>query len=115
MFHGEIKTKWLDDGVTMELLEDIYFIDSAGIKWACRAGDWVDGASIPRFFWRIIGSPLRGKYRKASVFHDVACTKKTGNTETASLMFYDAMIETGVGKVQATLMYWAVYYFGPQW
>lgn len=115
MFYGEIKTKWLDDGVTMELLEDVYFIDRAGIKWICKAGDLVDGASIPRFFWRVIGSPLRGKYRKASVFHDVACTKRIGSKETASLMFYDAMIEEGAGKAKASIMYWAVYYFGPQW
>jgi len=29
-----------------------------------------DGASIPRFFWRLIGPPLTGKYRQAAVIHD---------------------------------------------
>ena len=115
MYYGKIKTEQLDNGVTMELLEDIHFIDKGGIKWTCRKGDWVDGASVPRFFWRFIGPPLRGKYRAASVFHDVACTRKTGNTESASLMFYDAMIESGTHHWRAKLMYWSVYYFGPQW
>lgn len=115
MFEGSIKTEWLPDGETMILLEDIHFVDTGGVRWTCKAGDWVDGASIPRFFWRIIGPPLRGKYRAASVFHDVACSKKIGNTETASNMFYDAMIESGVCKWKACIMYLAVLNFGPQW
>jgi len=31
-----------------------------------------DGASIPRFFWRVVGSPFTGKYRRAAIFHDAA-------------------------------------------
>lgn len=115
MFIGKIRTEWLSDGNTMVLLEDVDFLDTRNILWQCKKGDEIDGASIPRFFWRIIGPPLRGKYRKASVFHDVACSKKLHNTKMASDMFYDAMIESGVGRVKAGFMYLAVYYFGPQW
>jgi hypothetical protein len=68
MFVGKIKTEWLSDGDTMVLLEDCSFIDSTGYRWECLAGDRVDGASIPKFFWRIIGSPLRGNTGRPQSF-----------------------------------------------
>lgn len=38
-------------------------------------GEWdFDGASIPRLFWRLVGPPLRGTYRRGALLHD-ACYK----------------------------------------
>jgi len=35
------------------------------------ATGWLfDGASIPRVFWRLIGHPLRGEYRRGALAHD---------------------------------------------
>ena len=50
----------------MILLEDVSFT-SKGKIWTAPAGSVIDGASIPRFFWRVIGSPFIGYYRRASV------------------------------------------------
>ena len=32
-----------------------------------------DGASVPRFFWRVIGSNTDNKFLVASLIHDVLC------------------------------------------
>ena len=46
-FIGEIKTKWLDDGRDMRLLEDFTYLDYKKRKWVSPK-DWkIDGATIP--------------------------------------------------------------------
>jgi hypothetical protein len=75
----------------------------------------VDGASIPKFAWSIIGGPFEGKYRDASVIHDVACVARSAPWEYVHLVFYYAMLASGVDKTTAKIMYAAVYHFGPRW
>src|SRR5262245_9101617 len=70
---GKVKTEWLEEGRKMRLLETFTYIDPKGAAWLAPEGSVVDGASIPRFAWSIIGGPFEGKYRNASVIHDVAC------------------------------------------
>ena len=71
-FSGQIETRWENDGVTMVLLNELRYTDPYGEVWVAPAGSRVDGASIPRAFWSVIGGPFEGKYRNASVLHDVA-------------------------------------------
>jgi hypothetical protein len=73
-----------------------------------------NGASIPRFFWRVFGSPFCGKHRRPSVLHDYLWmmagkyTEVTGMSSSqdrilqskftfryANWVFYDAMIACG--------------------
>lgn len=42
----------------------------ASDKLECPIGMWTDGASIPRFFWRLIGHPMSPEYVDAAVIHD---------------------------------------------
>lgn len=114
-FVGEIETKWLDDGRTMEILSHAEFHDPEGNVWEVNPGDLVDGASIPRFFWRLIGSPFVGKYRRASAFHDVYCKAKKRKYKKVHAMFLEAMKCDKVGKTKRTSMYRAVTTFGPKW
>lgn len=71
-------------------------------------GFWTwNGASIPRFFWRVMGSPFVGRHRRASVLHDwlwscaekdVACSDDDSLPTTyrfANWVFWDAMIACG--------------------
>jgi hypothetical protein len=70
-FIGEVQTKWLvENGVDrrMELLAEFSYIDASGKKWTTPTGWIVDGASIPRFLWTLVGSPFTGGYRRASGF-----------------------------------------------
>lgn len=112
---GSVKVEWQDDGRKMKLLEDFKYVDPQRIEWNAPAGWIVDGASIPQFAWSIIGGPFEGKYRNASVIHDVACDKKERPWEAVHQAFYNAMRASEVGKTKAKVMYAAVYHFGPRW
>ena len=114
-FSGAVETRWEADGVTMVLLNELRYTDPYGVVWVAPAGSRVDGASIPRAFWSLIGGPFEGKYRKASVLHDVAYDKQTRSWEDADRMFYNAMRCSGVGAVTAKTMYYALARHGRHW
>lgn len=114
-FSGPIETRWESDGVTMVLLNELRYTDPYGEVWSAPPGSRVDGASIPRAFWPLIGSPFTGKYRKASVLHDVAYEQQTRSHEDADRMFYNAMRASGVGAVTAKTMYYALHRHGRHW
>jgi len=112
---GIVKAEWLVDGRKMRLLSEYKYVDPPGIEWLAPSGSVVDGASIPQFAWSVVGGPYEGKYRNASVVHDVACDAKARPWEQVHKMFYDHMLCSGVGKSKAQAMYWAVYQCGPRW
>jgi hypothetical protein len=114
-FVGDLETRWLDDGRKMQLLKPFSYVDAAQVEWAAPVDSIVDGASIPQFAWSLIGGPLEGKYRKASVIHDVACDERARPWESVHLAFYYAMLASGVDDDLAKVMYAAVYHFGPRW
>ena len=113
-FTGRVRAEWLSDGRTMRLLEDVSFLDSYGVRWPAYAGDEVDGASIPRFLWRAAGSPFVGKYRRASVIHDVWCRNQARDSADVHEMFFEAMRADGVRYLQAFFFWLAVRLFGPR-
>ena len=114
-FTGMANVEFLPDGRGMRLTKDFSYTDPAGGTWMAPAGSVVDGASIPKFAWSLIGGPFEGKYRDASVIHDIACIKKDRPWELVHLAFYNAMLASGVDRTSARIMYAAVYHFGPRW
>lgn len=119
-FIGEVKTQWCEDGEEscMRLTEPFGYVTPDGHTYTAEAGFDTDGASIPRFFWRFIGNPLQGHYRRAAVIHDWLCVNgyRLGiPSARVHQIFYWAMRCAGVGAVKASLMYWAVRTFGPRW
>jgi uncharacterized protein DUF1353 len=112
---GEVKTQWDRKGREMTLLEDTKYIDQDNNVWIAQQGDKINGASIPKIFWSLIGGPYEGDYRWASVFHDVECHKRNNTWESVHYMFYTAMRANGVPQKKAKVMYAAVYKFGPRW
>lgn len=109
---GPVKAEWLSDGRSMKLLADFSFFDDQGIEWFAPAGSVVDGASIPRWLWSIIGGPFEGKYRDASVIHDVYCKTQTRPSWRVHIMFFQAMRTKKVAICKAIAMYVAVRYIG---
>src|SRR3954449_8919126 len=65
------ETRWNSDGRSMTLLNELRYTDPDGVVWIAPAGSNLDGASIPRSLWSLMGGPFEGKYRNASVLHDV--------------------------------------------
>jgi hypothetical protein len=114
-FSGPIETRWEADGRTMTLLNELRYTDPKGVVWIAPAGSRVDGASIPRALWSFFGGPFEGKFRNASVLHDVAYDQKSRPWQQVDRMFYDAMRCSGVGSVQAKTFYYALYRHGRHW
>ena len=114
-FSGPIDTRWEADGRTMTLLNELRYTDPKGVVWIAPAGSDVDGASIPRALWSFFGGPFEGKYRNASVLHDVAYDQKSRPWQQVDRMFYDAMRCSGVGPVEAKTFYYALYRHGRHW
>jgi Protein of unknown function (DUF1353) len=118
-FDGPVRAEWIinptDDGRSMRLLEEFRYTDPKGMPWVAPLGSVVDGASIPRIFWSVIGGPFEGKYREASVIHDVGCAQRRRPWKEVHRAFYNAMRCRGVPDGKAKMMYYAVYHFGPRW
>ena len=114
-YSGPIETRWENDGITMVLLNELRYTDPYGEVWVAPAGSRVNGASIPRGFWSMIGGPFEGKYRNASVLHDVAYEQQTRPWQDVDRMFYNAMRCSGVGAVTAKTMYYTLVRHGRHW
>ena len=114
-FGGKVVAEWLPDGRTMKLVNPFTYWDPAGGESPAPSGSEVDGASIPQFAWSLMGGPFEGRYRDASVIHDVACQLRQRPWEQVHLTFYFAMLASGANSTLARVMYGAVYHFGPRW
>ncbi|MEQ1575362.1 MAG: DUF1353 domain-containing protein [Vicinamibacterales bacterium] len=114
-FTGLVIVAWQDDGREMRLIEDFTYTDPGGVVWVAPKKAYIDGASIPQLLWSVVGSPYIGKYRNASVVHDIACCEQTRPWKKVHRMFYNACLCGGVSRVRAKVMYAAVYHFGPRW
>jgi len=114
-FVGHVVAQWLDDGRKMKLVEPFGYVDPTGLTWDAPIGSIVDGASIPQIAWSVIGGPFEGKYRNASVIHDVACEQRLRPWPDVHRNFYYGMLASGVDETLAKVMYAAVYQYGPRW
>jgi hypothetical protein len=76
---------------------------SAPFKW--------DGASISRFFWRVVGSPFQPKFMVPSMVHDkiYGDGEDSGFTrKEADELFKKLLMANGVKKALAETMYTGV-------
>jgi len=102
-------------GRNVELTTPLTFYDPQELAWEVPQGAIVDGASIPRIFWSIIGGPFDDGYRDASIIHDWYCDKRLRTWQATHRVFYDAMIVSGVSPAKAKTMFFAVWWRGPRW
>lgn len=111
-FSGNPKTEWLTDAAApdrdMKLAKDFWYEDPNGKRWSAPAGSIINGASIPKPLWSVVGSPYTDDYRCASLVHDVACNDPTGDRAEADRMFYFACLAGGCSESQARLLYLGV-------
>ncbi len=114
-YSGYVEARWENDGRTMTLLSELRYTDPNGVVWIAPAGSVVDGASIPRSLWSLMGGPFEGRYRNASVLHDVSYDQHTKPWQECDRMFYNATRCSGVGAVEAGTMYYALHKFGRHW
>lgn len=114
-YTGKLIFEPLVDGRRMRVVQDFGFMEADGLHWPVPLKTIVDGASIPRPLWSLIGGPFEGKYRDASVVHDYYCDVRSAEWQIVHRMFYRGMLASGVSVAQAKLMYAGVYFGGPRW
>src|SRR5262245_3523999 len=114
-FSGEPETTWLTEEGTpdrrMRVLTDFSFTDPKSKVWPAPMGSLVDGASIPRALWTLVGSPYTGDYRRASIVHDVACDDAGTDKKkrrAADRMFFHACRAGGCSIWQSIILYLGV-------
>jgi Protein of unknown function (DUF1353) len=113
---GTLETRWItEDQRLMQITKTFSFTDQRGVEWPVPPGAMVDGASIPRFLWTVLGAPFTGLHRVASVVHDYYCVAQTRKHEDTHRVFYEAMLVSGVSSSKAWVMYQGVKQFGPTW
>lgn len=117
----DVASEHLDDGpydpghTEFKVLSDYSYIDAAGRKWTVPVGTVVNGASIPKVAWSIMGGPWSGEHRNAAVIHDYLCEQQIEDSDTVHRLFYEGLIAGGVGTAKANIMYFAVLKGGPHW
>ncbi len=102
----------------IRLNRDFFYADSEHCDDVCiPAGFTSDGASVPRFLWRLF--PPFGKYLEAAVVHDWFCVlghagKSPIDSVAAAKAFKEAMIVCKVPMWKVHLMYLGVRIGGPK-
>lgn len=71
-----------------------------------------DGASVPRFFWRILSPEIDPITLAPSIGHDYLYEKKMMTRKETDQWYRKELIENGYPKWKATLTYWGVRLFG---
>ncbi len=79
------------------------FMIEKGYRW--------DGGTIPRMFWRLIGSNTQPEFQIPSMIHDYLCENKeciNNDRLLSSKVFKGLLLAGGVGKFKAQTMFLAV-------
>jgi len=105
---AEMKKGWV------MLLEDVVYHDVKHGTIIVRAGFSSDGATIPRFAWSFVGSPLQGSNRRAGIIHDMLYRYNVLPRIECDKIFYRILRKDGKRWVTAKLMYWAVRLFSKE-
>ena len=89
-------------------------ISYGGKSFLIPRGFESDGASVPRFFWRLVCPPVDPHAVRAGVAHDYIYRKQPPDwtREDADKMFLCFLIEDGLPPSRAKLAYLGVRIFG---
>lgn len=129
-FDGDVVGKFVSKAYAsrplFELSEALVYTSPTGSEFTAIADYIVDGASIPRVLWSVIGGPFSGNHLKASVVHDYytdtcqihphpevgrACQNKLTEFQDDELIhsnYYLGMLAAGVSEENACAEYIAV-------
>ena len=96
------------------LMEDWHVDDVCGYRFTVPSGTRTDGASIPRFLWRVCGHPLQAPRVYAATLHDwlyggaeLGITRKE-----ADRCYYALCRHFGIPWWKAKTEYYALRWFG---
>ena len=95
-----INKKAIDVALIDKVNEEVYY-------FSIPKGYCFDGASVPRFFWRVIGSNTDNSFLIASLIHDVMCENHhfVNSDREFSTKVFNALLEVaGVNPVKRFVM-----------
>ena len=96
---------------TFILKEDLKYSNSL-LEITVKKDFDFDGASIPRYLWSIVGSPMTGGYQRSACMHDALYSSNILPKDMCDSLFLEAMISDGVSSLLAYTMYYAVRFGG---
>jgi len=82
--------------------------DELGFDFVIPKGWEYDGASIPRFWWRVIGSPFLAEFQGGCLPHDYLYRMLICERKLADQLMKKRLLLSDVSKARAGLMYRAV-------
>ena len=104
------------------LMENWEIFNVRDYRFVVPAGTSTDGASIPRFLWRVCGHPLMAPRVYAAMLHDWLYTGEETDTDgaqpddltraEADECYYALLRHFGVSAWRAKVEYWALRMFG---
>ena len=77
-----------------------------------NAGFVYDGASIPRLFWSLIGSPFTGTHTRAAFIHDALYAAQSYDRKICDWIFLQVLQEHGCSWIKRNILWLAVRIFG---
>ena len=95
----------------IQLSEDWYFCIDTRIIWIPK-GYVCDGASIPRVFWSIVGSPFDPNNAVGAWAHDYLYLTHLTDKNTADEVAFQLWRQAGIRLLKARVMWFAVNKFG---
>lgn len=96
----------------IELLEEVMLILNNDDNIAVSKGFICDGASIPKFFYRVIGHPFQTKFILAAVIHDYLYATHEYDKNFSDKLFLKLLKQAKVPMWKRQLMYYSVKWFG---
>ncbi len=96
-----------DKGCTqIRLLEPLPF-EYNGVRYEIPAGFVSDGASVPRFFWRLVDPPITAATLVPSVKHDYIyrTKRKIMTRREADILYYNDLLANGYNRTKSRLTY----------
>jgi len=103
-----MKIELHDDNTATLLQNYMRYSSTIGDTIFIEEGFEFDGASIPKAFWSLIGSPFNGKYKYSALIHDALYASEIVERHIADKVFLDLMEKDGVAWWKRTAMYNAV-------
>jgi len=95
-----------DNGKTViRLTKSIIFVGNDGRKYIIPEGYVSDGASVPRFFWRILSPCIDGRTLPGSIIHDFEYKHKIGTRKGADKDYYRRLVADGYPRIKAAATY----------
>ena len=108
-FKSDLELRSLPQADAWEVIQPLAYMTQDERLVLVQVGYRTDLASVPRLAWRIVPRD-HGPARRPAVLHDHIYTDQTHRFSKAEAdrIFYEALLDEGVGPVLAWLMYTAV-------